>query len=80
MGIYPAGNLVRLDTGEIAVVIKPHSPDPYRPHVRVLISREGTRLDRPYDVNLWEAPEGEAQTVQSPADPSLFDIDPLSYL
>jgi putative nucleotidyltransferase with HDIG domain len=80
VGIYPAGNLVRLDTGEIAVVIKPHSPDPYRPHVRVLITRDGTPLERPYDINLWEEREGEAQSVQAPVDPKLFDIDPLSYL
>jgi putative nucleotidyltransferase with HDIG domain len=80
VGIYPAGNLVRLDTGEIAVVIKTYAPDPYRPKVRVLVSREGTRLEQPFDLNLWEAPEGQAQTVQGPLDPALFDIDPLSYL
>ncbi len=80
VGIFPAGNLVRLDTGEIAVVITVYAPDPYRPHVRVLVSREGTRLERPYDINLWEGQEGQAQTVQAPVDPALFDIDPLSYL
>ena len=32
----PAGNLVRLDTGEIAVVLKAYAPDPYRPRVKVL--------------------------------------------
>jgi hypothetical protein len=30
VGIYPAGNLVRLDTSEIAVVVKAYAPDPYR--------------------------------------------------
>jgi putative nucleotidyltransferase with HDIG domain len=80
VGIYPAGNLVRLDTGEIGVVIKPYAPDPYRPQVRVVAGREGTRLEHPYDINLWEALEGQAQTVQSPLDPAAFDIDPLSYL
>ena len=45
IGIYPAGNLVRLDTGEIAVVVKAYAPDPYRPQVRVLIDREGKRLE-----------------------------------
>ena len=80
VGIYPAGNLVRLDSGEIAVVIKTYAPDPYRPQVRVLVSREGTMLERPYDVNLWEAPEGQAQAVQAPLDSALLGIDPLSYL
>ena len=80
VGIYPVGNLVRLDSGEIAVVIKTYAPDPYRPQVRVLVSREGTTLERPYDVNLWEAADGQARTVQAPLDPALFEIDPLSYL
>ena len=40
IGIYPAGNLVRLNTGEMAVVLTVYAPDPYRPHVRVLIDRE----------------------------------------
>src|SRR5476649_1424361 len=39
VGIYPAGNLVQLDTGEIAVVLKAYAPDPYRPQVRVLFDR-----------------------------------------
>jgi hypothetical protein len=50
LGIYPAGNLVRLDTGEIAVVVRTHAPDPYRPRVKVLVAADGTPLDRPYDV------------------------------
>jgi putative nucleotidyltransferase with HDIG domain len=80
VGIYPAGNLVRLDSGEIAVVIKAYAPDPYRPQVRVVAGADGARLDKPYDVNLWEAPEGQAQAVKAPLDPAKYDIDPLTYL
>ena len=29
LGIYPPGNLVRLSTGEVAVVARVHAPDPY---------------------------------------------------
>jgi putative nucleotidyltransferase with HDIG domain len=80
VGIYPAGNLVRLDTNEIAVVIKTHAPDPYRPQVRVLAAGDGTRLERPYDVNLWESSENEPQSVAAPLDPAAYGIDPLTYL
>jgi putative nucleotidyltransferase with HDIG domain len=80
MGIYPVGNLVRLDSGEIAVVMKAHAPNPYRPRVRVLIGADGVALARPRDVNLWEAPEGEPQSIQAPVDPAAYPIDPLSYL
>src|SRR6185312_7009318 len=39
VGIYPAGNLVRLNTGEVAVVLKVYAPEPNRPQVRVLFDR-----------------------------------------
>ena len=80
VGIYPTGNLVKLDTGDIAVVVKPYAPDPYRPQVKVLIRASGQKVERPFDVNLWEAPEGHPQTVRGPIDPATVDLDPLSYL
>ena len=82
MGIYPPGNLVRLDTGELAVVLKIYAPDPYRPKVRVVIGTDSEKLARPYDVNLWEAtPEHRGpKSVISPVDPSTAGIDPLTYL
>jgi putative nucleotidyltransferase with HDIG domain len=80
VGIYPVGNLVRLDSGDVAVVIAAHAPDPYRPRVRILIASDGMRLERPHDVDLWDAREGEPQSVQAPLDPKAYDIDPLTHL
>ncbi len=80
VGIFPAGNLVRLDAGEIAVVIKEYAADPYRPRVKVLFGRDGTPLDRPYEINLWDAEEGQAQAIQAPLDPAQYGIDPLTHL
>jgi putative nucleotidyltransferase with HDIG domain len=82
LGIYPPGNLVRLTTGEVAVVAKVHAPDPYRPRVRVLFSATGARLDLPYDRNLWEPshPGGQMESVVAPVDPEEFGIDPLTFL
>jgi putative nucleotidyltransferase with HDIG domain len=80
VGIYPAGNLVRLDTGEIAVVLKPYAPDPYRPRVKVLTRPGGQKLERPYDVSLWDAREGQPASIAAPADEAEHGIDPLSYL
>ena len=57
------GNLVRLNTGEIAVVLKVNAPDPYRPQVRVLIDRDGKRLELPYELNLWETTEDPERSV-----------------
>ncbi|HEV3058542.1 MAG TPA: HD-GYP domain-containing protein [Vicinamibacterales bacterium] len=82
VGIYPPGNLVRLNTGEIAVVRKVYAPDPHRPQVRVIFGRDGERLDLPYDINLWEADGSEAQagSVVAPLDAAAFGVDPLSLM
>jgi cyclic di-GMP phosphodiesterase len=80
VGIYPAGNLVRLDTGEIAVVVRTYAPDPYRPTVRVIISKAGVKLERPIDLNLWEAGEGQPSAITAPLDPAEHQVDPLSYM
>ena len=80
VGIYPAGNLVRLYSGEIAVVLEVHAPDPYRPRVRVVIDKDGRTLEPPRDVSLFDAPEGEPNAVKAPVDPADVGIDPLVYL
>jgi putative nucleotidyltransferase with HDIG domain len=80
VGIYPTGNLVRLKSGEIAVVLEVHAPDPHRPRVRILIDRDGQRLEQPRDVNLFESTAGEPNAVRAPVDPDEFGIDPLAYL
>jgi putative nucleotidyltransferase with HDIG domain len=80
VGIYPAGNLVRLYAGEIAVVLEVHAPDPYRPRVRILIDKDGRTLERPRDVNLFEASEGEPNAVKAPVDGADYGIDPLAHL
>jgi putative nucleotidyltransferase with HDIG domain len=82
MGIYPPGNLVRLNTGELAVVLRAYAPDPYRPKVRVIAGAAAEKLPRPYDVNLWETGEDSSRplSVVSPVDPAVVGIDPLTYL
>jgi putative nucleotidyltransferase with HDIG domain len=82
IGIYPAGNLVRLNTGELGVVLKVYAPDPYRPQVRVLFARDGRRLDLPYDINLWETSDDPAHpsSIVAPLDPGAYDFDPLDLM
>lgn len=82
MGIYPPGNLVRLDSGEVAVVLRVYAPDPYRPKVRVVLDEAGMRLPQPYDVNLWEtdASARGPHSVLAPLDPASYGLDPLTYL
>jgi putative nucleotidyltransferase with HDIG domain len=80
LGIYPAGNLVRLKTGEVAVVLQVHAPDPYRPRVRIIFAPDGSRLDVPQDRNLFDHVNDAKQTVVSPIDPAAYGIDPLTFL
>jgi putative nucleotidyltransferase with HDIG domain len=80
VGIYPAGNLVRLDNGETAVVTKAYAPDPYRPRVKILLAADRTPVPRPYEVNLWERHEGFAGAIQAPLDPAEYGIDPLAHM
>jgi len=84
LGIYPPGNLVKLSTNEIAVVLRVHAPDPHRPRVRVLFNADGARLDLPFERNLWE-PQGDRsrdalESVVTPVDAADFHIDPLTFL
>ncbi len=82
IGIYPPGTLVRLSSGEVAVVLKVHAPDPYRPKVRALLDPEGQVIGVPVERNLWEkAAEGAADVkVDSPLDPAEHGIDPLDFI
>jgi len=82
LGIYPLGTAVRLDNGEIAVVLRVNAADPHRPRVRVVSSEQGERLARPYDIDLWNVQPGTGRplSVSAPVDAERYDIDPLAYL
>ena len=56
-----------------------HAPDPYRPHVRVLIAHNGKRLDLAYELNLWETSENPLRpaSIVAPLDPADYQFDPL---
>jgi hypothetical protein len=84
LGIYPPGNLVKLSTGEVAVVLHVHAPDPHRPRVRVLFGADGARVDLPFERNLWEPQrdrdEAGLPSVVAPVEPADYHIDPLNFL
>jgi len=82
LGIYPASTLVRLSSGEMAVVVRVHAPDPFRPRVRLLRDRDGQAFEAPAFRNLWEppAPDAPLEQIVTPLDPDEFGIDPLAYL
>ncbi len=82
MGIYPPGNLVRLDSGALAVVIRTHAPEPWLPAVRIVANPDGSLLPVPVDLALWETDPGGVPTprIVTPVNPAEAGIDPLRYL
>jgi putative nucleotidyltransferase with HDIG domain len=82
LGIYPVGNLVRLDDGSLAVVVRVHAPEPSKPMVRVVVAPDGSRLAAPRNVALWaeSTPDGPPPRIVTPVDPAEVGIDPLPFL
>jgi putative nucleotidyltransferase with HDIG domain len=81
IGIYPVGNLVRLTTGDVAVVLKVNAADPLRPQVRVLFDGKGNRLALACDLNLWDATDPDHPvSIVAPLDPAAYQIDPLTLI
>ncbi len=82
MGLFPVGNLVRLNTDELAVVTAEHPHDPFRPQVKIIADTKGERLEEPLLTNTWERDNrGEhPRAVVEAVDPEPLGIDPLTYL
>ena len=82
MGIYPVGNLVRLNSGEAGVVVSANASDPRRPRVRVVLSKTDRRLNRPYEVDLSDADSSGrlASSIVASLDPAAFNLDPLALM
>jgi HD-GYP domain-containing protein (c-di-GMP phosphodiesterase class II) len=85
MGVYPPGSVVRLTTGEIAVVVENDGPDPSQPTVKVLFDVHERPLPSPQTRSLWaEAPEDPnadpGPSIIEALDPGAYKIDALSLL
>ena len=82
MGLFPVGNLVRLDTDAVAVVTAEHPSDPFRPQVKIVTDSAGAAIEAPVLANTWERDSHGEYTyaVVEAVDPDSVDIDPLTYL
>jgi putative nucleotidyltransferase with HDIG domain len=82
MGIFPVGTLVRLATGEVALVTHEHPTDPFRPQIKIVRDPLGETVDEPGLVNTWERDSrGEFRyAVVEAVDPESVEIDPLAHL
>lgn len=83
VGIYPVGGLVRLNTGELALVVRANPADGLRPTVCLLFDRSGDRLAEEQDLDLAEQDPDTSQfrrTIIMTVDPASKDFDVAQYL
>jgi HD-GYP domain-containing protein (c-di-GMP phosphodiesterase class II) len=84
LGIYPVGTVVRLDTGEVGVVVRQNRDQPLRPWLRIVRNADGRPLPTPVDRDLREPGAGEdkpfARTVERVLDPREAGVDPEQAL
>jgi HD-GYP domain-containing protein (c-di-GMP phosphodiesterase class II) len=79
MGKYPVGSLVRLDTNEIGLVVRPNPMESTAPAVKVIIGAGGEVLDLPKLMSLAARDGARQPVIVSTVDPLLKNIDLASY-
>jgi putative nucleotidyltransferase with HDIG domain len=79
MGRYPVGTLVRLDTNEIALVVRPNPMVSVAPAIKVIIGSEGEVLEMPKLMSLAGTDGSRYPAIVSAVDPLLKNIDLSSY-
>jgi HD-GYP domain-containing protein (c-di-GMP phosphodiesterase class II) len=77
LGTYPVGSLVRLDTGEIGLVVWVDTRDPDSVRVKILFDQNGTQLVEPRRIDLLGA---ESRRIIAEVDPFAKGIEVTDYL
>jgi putative nucleotidyltransferase with HDIG domain len=79
MGRYPVGTLVRLDTNEIALVVRPHPMKSRTPTIKVIIDAQGIVLEKPQLMSLINQDGTRQKSIVATVDPILKNVDVASY-
>lgn len=81
VGQYPIGTVVRLNTGELAVVSMKNAEDPLRPEVYIVTDPDGKHLQTAFPLRLGDTePESARRSIQESMDPLEAEVDPLEVL
>jgi hypothetical protein len=81
VGIFPVGSLVRLSSGEVALVVRNHERLLARPTVRLILDARGSEADgEEADLAEADADGRFLRTVTGSVDPLEVGIDMLSLL
>jgi HD-GYP domain-containing protein (c-di-GMP phosphodiesterase class II) len=81
LGVYPAGSVVELNTGERGIVIAANRKDTLKPTLRIISSRNGLVLSRGPIVSLAESVSDTVERrIVRALDPGKERVDVLAYL
>jgi putative nucleotidyltransferase with HDIG domain len=83
VGIFPAGTLVELNSGEIGVVLKEHRASRLRPEVAIILDANKRKLDDFRIIDLDEQPEEPTDEtslwIKRGIEPGIYNIDLDDY-
>lgn len=79
MGKYPVGTLVRLDTNEIALIVRPNPMESLLPSVKVIIDRQGNMLEKPILMSMTGKDGSPSANIVATVDPVLKNVDVGRY-
>ena len=78
VGLYPAGTLVELSSGEVGVVVAEYRTRRLRPKVMILLDAEKQRLEVPQVLDLHD-PDADAEvaslSIARSLEPGAYDLD-----
>ncbi len=82
IGIYPAGSLVELNTGEVAIIVAHNRARRMRPRIMIILDPRKQAYPRPVAVDLANDPisnTGISHEIKRGLDPGMYGIDPKDY-
>jgi HD-GYP domain-containing protein (c-di-GMP phosphodiesterase class II) len=79
LGVYPPRSVVRLSSGEVGVVLKPHETDPTSPLVRVIADGSGGIVE-PVDVDMGDPEQSQGRVVKGCLDAATMNVDVDDFL
>lgn len=82
MGIYPIGSVVKLDTGEVGVVITTNRVRRLRPKVTLVLKPDHTPYAIPKTIDLMHQKSSGSHLaeIDQALEPYAYGIDPVTYL
>lgn len=83
LGIYPAGSLVELSTGEVGVVMSEYRARRLRPKVMLILDQDKRLYNEFPTIDLYESTKtesGESINISQSLEPGSYGIDPSELL